>query len=255
MTDDIKNLIERLDWSKFEGELKPKMLDIVEQLRRFTFALKLTGKVSRAAEFAKIGEPDFFMKYWFGPESYDKLKEYIESLGDCYLEMLEEFYNIGIKEEKEEEERERLIHESEPNDIDFGKIELYNRDLITGDTSLSYERVINDYEVHRVLLMIYDNPNFASGVFWLVSYTLERVKGKMRPFVIMARVNENDELCYMQGGWPHKHFDKMLERLVPIGYICDLKDKIYIELKVDIVEWEHGKQVINYESIRKVEGP
>lgn len=224
MRDDINNLIEILDWSKFEGDLKPKVLDVVEQLRKFTFALRLTNKVSVAAEFAGMANYRMFFIYWFGEGSLEKLKDYVSRTNNRFA-MLETFYQIAYTEDEEvveeEEEEELFIHIPEHEEID----------LFVIDKSLSFENVLQNIEVHTALALLHHSPDFESGIYWVVSYVRRNVENRQRPFLIMCRITKDKELCYIQGGWPSEYLNTYIMRNFPVDYTASLDDLRFIEIE------------------------
>ena len=104
--------------------------------------------------------------------------------------------------------------------------------------------VIKRIDLYVALQKELRDVHFDKGRYLILSYDQEKIKGKQRPFLLMARVNDKNEIAYLQGAWPLKYLKNKMDRTVPLGYKANIDELKYIEIKLDVIN--EGPKYVEY---------
>jgi hypothetical protein len=261
MTFDYLNL--KLPESKKTGL---HTLTLQMKMDKVLFMLHLYPDFELAGAVGGVGNIHSFLPFHFGKEIYDEMKEDVSErrknkdltamIGlwtDVYELWLEDydinqFYNmITGKREMEEE----VIGKKEI------KEKFYRENELEPSRTLTFSNVIAQMEMHVILQAKLQSPNVAPGKWWVIYYNNLKIKGKFAPFVLMARINDDGRICYLQGVWPFEYLMNALAKILPIGYEAkEDKSLFFIEIQGNIENVDIGSGVWHkYTSIKKIKLP
>jgi hypothetical protein len=260
MTFDYLNL--KLPESKKTGL---HTLTLQMKMDKVLFMLHLYPDFELAGAVGGVGNIHSFLPFHFGKEIYDEMKEDVSErrknkdltamiglLTDVYELWLEDydinqFYNMITGKHIVEED---LIKEKEKEIINQKK------ELIPSE-HLTFSNVIRQIDIHLQVEAMTQTPDVPPGIWWVVAYEQVKLKGKLRPFVLLARLNDKGRICYLQGAWPLSHLnDKYLSRLLSIPYRIK-KDEPFIFLKIEgyPTEVDGQHEYTRYTNVQLIDSP
>lgn len=134
-----------------------------------------------------------------------------------------------------------------------------NRNFLHRDTKTDprlnpTDKIIDNLDMHIALHTELRDVHFDEGRYLILSYTQEKIDGKLRPFLLLARINDKDEIAYIQGAWLLPYLKNKMDRLVPLGYKTTEKDLKYLNIELDIIHESPYYVEYMYENIEEEKG-
>lgn len=232
------------------------------KLQRLMFALSLYPDWKLAETFAGIALDNHhvFLRYWLDDDIVDAIltdvrerrRSFSESEDICV--MLENAYRKLLNGQDHLNpflsDDEFIAQELKPTKSIWTQEEMLG--MIGMSEFLTYESVLENVdrlvEMERIRKggVIVD-----SGRYWIVTYRQVAIKGTLRPFVLLARVSEDNKILTVQGIWPLAAMKRVIERMVPLPYISTLTNLKYIAIETEMSE--AGPFKFRYSSIKKSE--
>ena len=122
--------------------------------------------------------------------------------------------------------------------------------LIGLEIDWSYETIIARVDDLVELERVRQNSVIVeSGKYWVVAYRQVPLKTILKPFVLLARVSEDDDsVMTIQGLWPIEYMKRRIDREVPLPYTATINDIRYIQ--IETVPTKRGPHLYKYKSIR-----
>jgi hypothetical protein len=260
MTFDYLNL--KLPESKKTGL---HTLTLQMKMDKVLFMLHLYPDFELAGAVAGVGDIHKFLVYHFEKEIYGAMREdvserrknkkyqsMISLLDDIYELWLEEydinnFYNMitgkNISEEELVKEKIKICEVAE--------------EVLIPNENYTFANVISRLEVHLKVEAMTQTPDIPPGVWWVIVYEQINLKGKLRPFILLARLNDEGRICYLQGAWPLSHLnDKYLSRLLPFPYRAKKNESfIYLDIEGYPIEVDGQHSYTRYINVKKIKSP
>ena len=207
-----------------------------------------------ASKFAGIGNWHDFLPYWIGKEKYIILQENVRERRKKIKDSDEDIFVILSHVFKKYQEGRNFLSpyltddEAIEREISEEVTELDHAPVMSalglGD-ELSPIAVLQRLDTIIAIEKTKRNPRFESGRYWIVSYSQEVIKSTARPFVVLAKIDCNDNIEYLQGAWPLAYTKNALDRVVPMPYESTLQDMRYVKITVEetITRVRDGKAV------------
>lgn len=241
-------------------------MKIQQKMMKVMFCLTLYPDMELAGAFAGIGDIHKTLLFHYGDDVYMRMREDIQerrksrgeqpimnilqSLYDLWSEEynINDLYNmITGKQTCNGEENKEMVE----TDI----LKTYREDDTTPSSYLTFANVIENIDTHIEIEKSFHNPEVASGRWWIISYDRFVLDGKMRPFILMSKLNAEGKICYIQGVWPLDYFLVALEKIVPLGYRAEHGNYIFLDVQVETIQTKARGRLQKYHLIRKVESP
>ena len=221
--------------------------EAISKIERMLFSLSLYPDWRMASRFADVKNRRAFLPYWLGKKQYKLLLKNVK-------------------------ERRKVIEKSDENlfvilENTFAKYQTggnYLSPFLTDDevlykeisepiTTLTQEAVLTAMGLNQDWSYLYilenidtliaiektrKNLEFDTGKYWIVSYSQIPIKSIIRPFALLARVQEenNNLILYVQGAWPVTYMKNALDRMVPMPYEATLEDIRYMCVQAEVAD-------------------
>ena len=247
-----------------------RTIDIQKKINKFLFALWLYPNFPFAANFAGVGDVYHFLTYWLGADVYEKLRKDVaarrrdignirvyEIMRDLFKicegrpDLLElfttKFYSMMMGK--------RFVDEEVKLKVESGFTFFKEYDL-EEDPLLTFFNVVENLDYYIRLSKEFQHPKFAPGKYWLVYFGEERVKTKMRPYLLLGRINEEGKIAYLQGGWTPQYVLNGMKRIVSLGYRTEHGKYRYIRIIAEKLPLgDKSKYPFKYTGVTEEEGP
>lgn len=240
-----------MDYSKIEilDEQRGTLysFEAISKLEKLLFSLSLYPDWRMASKFASIGNRASFLPYWIGREQYDLLVENVkerrkvikDSNEDLFVVLKNVFqkYRNGYDYLNPYFSDDEILHE----EVSIPSTALRQEAVLAAmglNQNWTYLNVLENLDTLLAIEKTRQNVEFDTGKYWIVSYSLIPIRSAARPFVLLARVQEQnaDSILYVQGAWPVTYMKNALDRLVPMPYEATLGDLRHIFIHAEPAE-------------------
>jgi len=247
-----------------------RTIDIQKKIKKFLFALWLYPDFPFAADFAGVGNLRTFLTYWLGKNVYETLRKSVvkrrkvignirmyELMRDLFQlcegrpDLLDlfttRFYSMMMGK--------RFVDEEVKLKVESGFTFFKEHDL-EEDPLLTFFNVVENLDYYIKLSKEFKHPEFAPGKYWLIYFDEEHVKAKMRPYLLLGRINEEGKIAYLQGGWPLQYLINGVQRIVSFGYKAKHGKYRYIRIIAEKLPLgDKSKYPFKYTGVIEEEGP
>lgn len=221
-----------------------RTIDIQKKMNKFLLALWLYPNFPFAANFASIGDSYHFLTYWLGMDMYEELRKDVAArrrdIGNIRIyELMQDLFRLC-------EGRQDLLElfvtkfysmmmgkcfmDGEPRlQVESGFTFFKEYDL-EEDPLLTFFNVVENLDYYIKISKEVQHPEFAPGKYWLVYFGEEHIKAKMRPYLLLGRINEEGKIAYLQGGWPLQYLINGVQRIVSFDYKAKHGEYRYIRI-------------------------
>jgi len=237
-------------------------IKIQTSLEKILFSLAMYPDMQLAEAFGGVGNIRMYLSSHLGKEIYSEIRTDIierrkdlkdqplvlimQNLYDLWFEdyNINELYNMVTGKQTVKDE-EIVVGEIKPT--------IFREDDLTPHEHLTYANIIESMDIHLEIERKFHNPEIAPGRWWVITYTRLVLDGKMRPFILMARLNGEGKICYVQGAWPLDYLLTAIQRIVPLEYRASHGNYIYLDIQVEAIQIKARGKLQKYSLIRKVD--
>ena len=240
-------------------------LKIQQTLNKILFALALYPDLQLAGAFGGVGNIHDFLPFHLGKETYSEIledirerrKELIQEPLVNILQNLEDLSNDGynIDDLYNMISGKQIAEIIVNNDYCGTNLKFYREDYDTPSEYLTFANVIDSMDMHIELESAFHSPDVAPGIWWLIWYDRRVLKGKFRPFALMARLNNEGKICYLQGVWPFEYLMNEIEKIVPLGYKAVHGDYVFLEIRAELIDIKGRGKFHKYNLVRRIDSP
>lgn len=221
--------------------------EAIAKIERMLFSLSLYPDWRMASKFADIKNRRDFLPYWLGKEKYKLLLENVKERRKVIEKSDEDLFvileNVFMKYKDGGDYLSPFLTDDEvlQSEIDTEITELVAEPVMAAlglGRDLSPIDVLQQLDTLIAIEKTRKNVIFDTGKYWIVSYSEVAIRSRGRPFILLARVQENDEnlILYIQGAWPLTYMKNALDRIVPMPYEATLGDMRYIHIQAELSE-------------------
>lgn len=109
-------------------------------------------------------------------------------------------------------------------------------DRNTTDMHLTRENVLINYDsIVRSQTRLRDS-DIDEGKYWIISCNEQNIDGRLRPFLLLARINNRGEIAYLQGVWLRDNQKRMIEKQLSPNYIDQGTFGKHLYVEIDIID-------------------
>lgn len=231
-------------------------------LDKILFSLAMYPDMQLAEAFSRVGRLRNYLPFHLGDEIYAEIRADIigrrkdlknqplvtimQNLHDLWSEdyNINEIYKMVTGKQTVEQEEVEIVKIEKPK--------IYREDDLTPSEYLTYANVIEGIDVHLEIERKFHNPEVAPGRWWVITFVRFVLNGKMRPFILMARLNKEGKICYIQGAWPLDYLLTAIEKIIPLDYRAKHGDYIYLDIQVEAIQTKARGKLQKYSLIRRV---
>jgi hypothetical protein len=228
--------------------------------------LHLYPDLGLAGAMAGVSNIHDFLPYHLGDETYKQIQKDIRERRKAkdmqpIIGLLNEVYDLWFEEYDIDNlynmiTGKCIVPEDVMEEDEISKSAAENGKLIPSD-SLTFSNVIEQMDLHIQIQAMTKTPDIPEGIWWVIAYEQVEIRGTLRPFILVARLNYEGKICYLQGAWPLPHLnDKYLSRFLPMGYRADKNEPfVFLEIEGHPIDIDGHHDYTRYTGIRKIDSP